>query len=220
MSSFIVGLIWLLAFLAVAITVAYRRVDLQTSTAAIGAALIVYSFASYGPFLWFVLLWLLFAGLVALNFIEFRRENITAKLLSIYKTMVPSISDTEREALEAGTVSWDGELFTGQPDWSRLMSLPVPQLTTEEQAFLDGPVEILCQMTDDWRITNELGDLAPEAWDYIKQERFFAMVIPKEYGGLGFSPLANSRVLAKLCSRSVVPPQRSPCPIHWGPVNY
>ena len=183
----------------------------------IGAALIVYHFAGYGPFLWFLLLWLLFAGLVALNFIEFRRENITAKLLNIYKTMVPSISDTEREALEAGTVSWDGELFTGQPDWSRLMSLPVPQLTAEEQAFLDGPVEILCQMTDDWRITNELGDLAPEAWDYIKQERFFAMVIPKEYGGLEFSPLMNARVLAKLCSRSVVTATTVAVPNSLGP---
>ena len=217
MSSFIFGLIWLLAFLAVPVTVAYRRVDLQTSTTVIGAALIVYSFVGYGPFLWFLLLWLLFAGLVALNFIEFRRENITAKLLSIYKTMVPSISDTEREALEAGTVSWDGELFTGQPDWNRLMSLPVPQLTAEEQAFLDGPVETLCQMTDDWRITNELGDLAPEAWEYIKQERFFAMIIPKEFGGLGFSPLANARVLAKLCSRSVVTATTVAVPNSLGP---
>ena len=217
MSSFIVGLIWLLAFLAVPVTVAYRRVDLQTSTTVIGATLIVYSFAGHGPFLWFLLLWLLFAGLVALNFIEFRRENITAKLLNIYKTMVPSISDTEREALEAGTVSWDGELFTGQPDWSRLMSLPVPQLTDEEQAFLDGPVETLCQMTDDWRITNELGDLSPEAWDYIKQERFFAMIIPKEFGGLGFSSLANARVLAKLCSRSVVTATTVAVPNSLGP---
>jgi acyl-CoA dehydrogenase len=217
MSSLVVGLIWLVAFLAAPITVAYRRTDLQTATLVIGGALTIYSFAGHGPFLWFLLLWLLFAGLVVLNLVDFRRDNLTVRLFDIYKTMVPSISDTEREALEAGSVSWDAELFTGLPDWNRLMSLPAPRLTAEEQAFLDGPVETLCEMTDDWRITHELGDLPPEAWAYIKKERFFAMIIPKEYGGLGFSALANSRVLAKLCSRSVVTATTVAVPNSLGP---
>jgi len=217
MSSFWVSLFWLLLFLAVPVTVAYRRVDLGSATLAIGGALVVYSFVGHGPFLWFLLLWVLFAGLMALNFSDFRREKITAQLFDIYKTMVPAISDTEREALEAGTVSWDGELFTGQPDWARLMSLPAPKLTAEEQAFIDGPVETLCHMVDDWQITHELRDLPPEVWEYIKKERFFAMIIPKEYGGLGFSALANARVLAKLCSRSVVTATTVAVPNSLGP---
>ena len=217
MSSFWVSLFWLVLFLAVPLTVAYRRVDLGTSTLAIGGALVIYSFIGSGPFLWFLLLWVLFAGLMALNFTDFRRENITAKLFDIYKMMVPSISDTEREALEAGTISWDAELFTGKPEWGRLMSLPAPKLTAEEQAFIDGPVETLCHMADDWQITHELGDLPPEVWAYIKKERFFSMIIPKEYGGLGFSSLANSRVLAKLCSRSVVVATTVAVPNSLGP---
>jgi acyl-CoA dehydrogenase len=217
MSSFWLGLLWLLLFLAVPVTVAYRRTDLGTATLATGGALVVYSLAGYGPVFWFLLLWILFASLVALNFTDFRRENISAKLFNIYKTMVPSISQTEREALEAGTVSWDAELFTGKPEWSRLMSLPAPQLTEQEQAFLDGPVDTLCHMIDDWQITHELGDLPPDVWDYIKQERFFAMIIPQEYGGLGFSSLANSRVLAKLCSRSVVAATTVAVPNSLGP---
>ncbi len=217
MSSFIWGLIWLLAFLSVPVSMAYRRADLRSATLAIGAALVVYSMIGAAPFIWFLLLWVLFGVLVALNFEDFRRENITARLFDLYKTMVPSISETERAALDAGSVSWDGELFTGQPDWARLMSLPPPRLTDEEQAFLDGPVEELCKMLDDWKITHELGDLPPEVWEFMKKERFFAMIIPKEYGGLEFSGLANARVLAKICSRSVVAATTVAVPNSLGP---
>jgi acyl-CoA dehydrogenase len=216
MSSFIVGLIWLVLFLAVPVTVSYRRADLNSATLGIGAALVVYSLAGHGPFLWFLLLWILFAGLVLLNMVDLRRERITARLFDVYKTMVPSISDTEREALDAGSVSWDGELFTGKPDWSRLMSLPAPRLTEDEKAFINGPVEELCGMLDDWQITRD-GDLPPEVWEFMKQNRFFAMIIPKEYGGLGFSALANSRVLARICSRSVVAATTVAVPNSLGP---
>jgi acyl-CoA dehydrogenase len=216
MSSFIVGLIWLVLFLAVPVTVSYRRADLNSATLGIGAALVVYSLAGHGPFLWFLLLWILFAGLVVLNMVDLRRERITARLFDVYKTMVPSISDTEREALDAGSVSWDGELFTGKPDWSRLMSLPAPRLTEDEKAFINGPVEELCGMLDDWQITRD-GDLPPEVWEFMKQNRFFAMIIPKEYGGLGFSALANSRVLARICSRSVVAATTVAVPNSLGP---
>jgi len=116
--------------------------------------------------------------------------------------MVPSLSRTERDALEAGNVWWEGELFSGKPDWRRLIELPAPKLTDEEQAFLDGPTEELCRMLNDWEVTHELLDLSSEVWAFIKKERFFAMIIPKEYGGLGFSPLANSVVLTKLSSRN------------------
>jgi acyl-CoA dehydrogenase len=210
------GTIWLFLFLAVPVTVAYRRLDLNSSTAAIGLALLVYSWSGYGPWLWFLFLWVCFAALGALSFTNLRRQQITTKLFDVYKTMVPSISDTEREALEAGTVSWDGELFTGKPDWNILLSLPAPELTAVEQAFLDGPVEKLCQMVDDWQVSRD-GDLPPAVWDYIRNERFFAMIIPEEYGGLGFSAVANARVLTKICSHSVVAATTVAVPNSLGP---
>ena len=216
MTSFLYALICLLAFLAVPVTVAYRRIALGSATLAIGGALFVYSIFGPGPWPWFLLLWLGFALLATFNFRDFRRERITARLFDIYKTMVPSISDTEREALEAGTVSWDGELFTGLPDWGRLLSLPAPKLTDAEQAFLNGPVETLCEMVNDWQIVRD-GDLPPEVWAYIRKERFFAMIIPEEYGGLGFSAIANAAVLAKLCGRSVVTATTVAVPNSLGP---
>jgi acyl-CoA dehydrogenase len=217
--EFVGGLLLLIAFLALVITVAYRRIDIGTSTVIIGTGLIVYTLLNYGPWLWFLLLWLCFLVLVALSIVDFRREFLTAKLFDVYKTMVPAISDTEREALEAGTVSWDGELFTGQPDWTRLMSAPAPRLSDAEQAFLDGPVEEVCTMIDDWQVCHELGDLPPEVWEFLKREKFFAMIIPIEYGGLGFSAVANAAVLCKLVSRSVVLASTVAVPNSLGPAE-
>jgi acyl-CoA dehydrogenase len=213
----LIGLILLALFAAVPITMAYRRTDLGTATLAIGGALLVYSLFGYGPWLWFLLLWVLLAGMVLLNFQGLRRSVLTARLFGLYKTMVPSISQTERDALETGSVSWDAEIFTGLPNWATLMSVQAPSLTAEEQAFLDGPVETLCTMLDDWKITHELRDLPPEIWDYLRQERFFSMIIPKAYGGLQFSAVANSAVLAKLCSRSVVAATTVAVPNSLGP---
>ena len=133
--------------------------------------------------------------------------------------MLPSMSKTEQEALEAGNVWWDGELFTGMPDWRRLKNLPPPKLTPEEQAFLDGPTEELCRLLDDWQITHELADMPPNVWEFIKENRFFAMIIPKQYGGLEFSPLANSMVLAKISSRSAVASSTIGVPNSLGPAE-
>ena len=110
---------------------------------------------------------------------------------------------TEREALEAGSVWWDGELFSGRPDWQRLLAMPSSRLSREEQAFLDGPVEELCRMLDDWRITHEDRDLPPEVWRFIRDKGFFGMIIPRRYGGLEFSAYAHSEVVMKLASRSI-----------------
>ena len=114
---------------------------------------------------------------------------------------LPTISQTEKTAIEAGTVWVDGELFSGKPDFGRLLREPYPDLTDEEQAFLDGPCEDVCRMTDDWDVWQRR-DLPPEVWEFLKKERFFGMIIPKEYGGLGFSASANSAVVAKLSARS------------------
>jgi acyl-CoA dehydrogenase len=207
------------AILAVGLTLAYRRVDLRTSTIILGFTLMAYALLGVGYWLWTLLLWLLFAGLVSLNVPHFRREQITAPLLRIYKTILPSLSDTEREALEAGTVWWDGELFSGCPDWRKLMAMPAPSLSKEEQAFLDGPTDELCGMLDEWEINHELADLPKPVWDFIIKHRFFAMIIPKEYGGHEFSSLAVARVLAKLSSRSVVAASTIGVPNSLGPAE-
>ena len=135
---------------------------------------------------------------------SFRRDTITKPIFSWARGVLPSMSDTEREALEAGDVWWDADLFTGNPDWSKLLKNAPATLTAEEQAFLDGPVDELCAMLDDWTINWEWRDLPPEAWDFIKAKKFFGMIIPKEYGVLGFSPYAHSEVVRKISSRSLV----------------
>jgi acyl-CoA dehydrogenase len=133
----------------------------------------------------------------------FRRDVITKPIFSWARGVLPSMSATEREALEAGDVWWDAELFTGNPDWAKLSDHPPAVLTAEERAFLNGPVDTLCAMLDDWKINWEWRDLPREVWDFIKREKFFGMIIPKDYGGLGFSPYAHSEVVRKLSSRSI-----------------
>lgn len=134
---------------------------------------------------------------------SWRRDTLTRRIFGWAKKALPAMSDTEREALEAGDTWWDADLFTGNPDWSKMLATPEAKLTAEEKAFLDGPVNELCAMLDDWKINWELRDLPPEAWAFIKKNRFWGMIIPKEYGGLGFSAFAHSEVIRKLSSRSI-----------------
>src|SRR5436853_195326 len=134
---------------------------------------------------------------------SFRRDCITKSIFGMAQHALPHLSDTEREAIEAGDVWWDADLFTGNPDWNKLLAFAPAKLSAEEQAFLAGPVEELCAMIDDWRINWELHDLPPEVWDFLKAHRFFAMIIPKKYGGLEFSHFAHSEVIRKLSTRSL-----------------
>lgn len=134
---------------------------------------------------------------------SFRRDVLTRPIFAWAHKALPAMSDTEREALEAGDVWWDADLFTGNPDWSKLLANAPAKLTDEEQAFLAGPVEELCAMVDDWKVTWEWRDLPPEVWAFIKANKFLGMIIPKEFGGLGFSPFAHSEVIRKISSRSV-----------------
>ena len=131
-----------------------------------------------------------------------RRKLITERILATYRRILPDMSQTEKEAIDAGTVWWDGDLFSGKPDWNKLLATPEPRLSAEERAFLDGPVEELCAMCDEWEITHERQDLPPDAWQYIKDKGFLGMIIPKEYGGLGFGAFAHSAVVQKLATRS------------------
>ena len=219
MSSFLVSLFWLLLFVGGGIYLAYQRIDLRTSTIASGLALLAYTVFGNGSWLWLLLLWAAFGAMTVLNLVEFRREKLTKPLLAIYRKMLPSMSDTEREALEAGNVGWDGELFSGMPEWDRLMSFPAPQLSDEEQAFIDGPCEELCRMLDDWEICHEHADLPKEVWDFIIEKQFFAMIIPKQYGGLEFSAYANAMVIAKLAGRSATASSTIGVPNSLGPAE-
>ena len=149
----------------------------------------------------------------------FRKARITTPLLAFYTKLLPPLSDTERTALEAGTVGFEGELFSGKPDWDKLLSLPRPQLTAEEQAFLDGPCEEVCRMTNDWDITHVRADLSPELWDFVKKHKFFGLNIPVEYGGLGFSALMNHKVIQKLASISTVLSSTVGVPNSLGPAE-
>ncbi|MGA9796920.1 MAG: acyl-CoA dehydrogenase [Rhizomicrobium sp.] len=132
-----------------------------------------------------------------------RAALLTRPIFAWAKRALPALSDTEREAIEAGDTWWDADLFTGSPDWNKLLATAPAKLSAEEQAFLDGPVEEFCAMLNDWQISWELRDLPPQAWAYLKEKRFFAMILPKEVGGLGFSAFAHSEVVRKISTRSV-----------------
>ncbi|MGA1422849.1 MAG: acyl-CoA dehydrogenase [Steroidobacteraceae bacterium] len=210
------GIIALL-FVAAVLYLAYKRLSLLAFTATFFVLLTAYSAAGEPAGIWKGILWLLFFVLVAFNIHPLRKAVITRPFMKIYRRMLPSMSSTEREALEAGTVWWDGELFTGNPDWSKLLGAKTPRLTAEEQAFLDGPCEDLCRMIDDFDITHRRGDMPPEVWDFLKSKGFFSMIIQKKYGGLEFSAYAHSCVLAKLSSRSAVVSSTVAVPNSLGP---
>jgi len=147
----------------------------------------------------------------------FRSKFVSSIIFRWAKGVLPGLSKTEREAIEAGDVWWDADLFTGNPDWSKLLAEAPAKLSSEEQAFLDGPVEQLCTMLDDWKVSWELRDLPPEAWDFLKAHKFFAMIIPTQYGGLGFSAYAHSEVVRKLSSHSITAAVTAMVPNSLGP---
>ena len=149
-----------------------------------------------------VVAWIAFIPMVLLNVPVLRQNVISRPMLEYTKKVLPPISQTEQEAIDAGTVWWEAELFRGEPDWDKLHNIPKPDLTEKEQDFLDNQVETVCAMIDDWQITHELNDLPEKVWTYLMDEKFFAINIPEEYGGLGFSPIANSAIVTKVCSRS------------------
>lgn len=157
---------------------------------------------SHAPGWLLLIFWVLLAVVAApLLLPDLRRQYFTKPLFSWFQKVLPPMSETERDAIDAGTVWWDGELFSGRPDWDKLLAYPKAQLTEEEQAFIDGPTEELCAMVSDWEIGQAM-DLPPQAWEHIKTHGFFALIIPKEYGGKGFSAYAHSQVAMKLATRS------------------
>ena len=209
----------LLAALIASGACAYHRTGLRTWAIATGVTTLVVGLLAGAPVTTVVLLIIEAAIAVPLLMPAFRRRQISAPLLKIFAKVTPKLSDTEQTALEAGTVGFEGELFSGKPDWHQLLSQPKPELSVEEQAFLDGPVEQLCAMIDDWQITHELGDLPPAVWEFIKKNKFFGMIIPKQYGGLQFSALAHSAVLQKLATMSATVASTVAVPNSLGPAE-
>jgi len=207
---------WIFTAIALCLFMAYNRSSLSSFTLsfailmAIGTFLDVISF-----FEWFI-----FALItLPLNLTQVRKEYISTPLLKAFKGIMPEMSDTEQEAIDAGTTWFEADLFKGKPDWTKLHNYPQPRLSAEEMAFIKGPVDELCSMTDDWQTTHELADLSPEVWQYMKDNKFFAMIIKKEYGGLAFSAYAQSRVLQKLSSVSSVLASTVGVPNSLGPAE-
>jgi acyl-CoA dehydrogenase len=147
-----------------------------------------------------------------------RRLLVSAPLMGRMRGLMPRMGDTERIALEAGTVWWDGDLFSGAPDWQKLLDFEAKPLTDRERAFLDGPVEELCALVDDWQIQQDR-DLSPEVWEFLKKNRFFGMIIPEAYGGLGFSAIGHSAVIAKVSTRSIATAVTVMVPNSLGPAE-
>jgi acyl-CoA dehydrogenase len=212
-------LAWAALFLAILLILAYRRANLWLSSCVLGLLLAAYLKFGAAPDWWKIVVCAPYALLLLLNVQPLRVRLVTRPFLRSYRRLLPPMSSTEREALDAGTVWWDGELFSGGPDWEKLMSAKVPTLKPNEQAFLDGPCEELCAMLDDWDITHVRADLPPEVWSFIKSNGFFAMIIPRRYGGLEFSAFAHSCVLIKIASRSGTASSTIAVPNSLGPAE-
>lgn len=199
---------------------AYLRLSLPTASLIMGAGLVAGSWLFSIHFALFLIMGAIYLGIVLpLNTPALRQQLVSRAIFKLFKKILPEMSQTEQEALESGTVWWEGELFSGMPNWKKLLDYPAPTLTKEEQDFLDGPVEELCAMLDDWHITHERNDLPPEVWQFIKDNGFFGMIIPKEHGGLQFSALAHSSVVMKVSTRSITAAVTIMVPNSLGPAE-
>lgn len=192
-------LLWIIAMILVLGALAYLRVSLLTAT--IAAAVVMtagWTLDVVGPISWIVFL----VVALPLNISAFRQNVISRPLMKVYRGIMPEMSSTEKEAIEAGTTWWEADLFAGNPNWKKLHNYPVARLSADEQAFLDGPVEEVCRMVNQHQVSHQLADLPADVWQYLKDNGFFAMIIKKKYGGLEYSAYAQSRVLQKLAGLS------------------
>ncbi len=213
-------MIWLmlLTLLSISLVCAFYGKNLVVWTVAMAAGIFIFAVSGSVSILSLVLVTAVFASItIPLNFRPWRQQMISAPFLKQFRRMLPNMSETEQVALDAGTVGWEGELFSGKPNWQLLKKQPHLELTVEEQAFVDGPVEELCDMLNQWEITHIDADLNPETWEFIKHNRFLGMIIPKEYGGLGFSAMAHRAVLQKISSISSVAGSHVAVPNSLGP---
>ena len=195
---------FILALIAALLLLALMGAGLRLSTLILTALFIGATlFGLASPATVFVAGLIFLPALLIFNLPPLRRRLFSAPVMTLFHGMLPELSRTEREALEAGDVWWEAELMGGTPHWSKLLDFPLKPLTQGEKDFLDGPVEELCSMLNDWQITHENKDLPAELWDFIRKHRFFGLVLPPQYGGLGFSAHAHSEIVMKIASRSV-----------------
>lgn len=200
------------------VALAYGRAPLFAWAGAGGLWLLLMAVTTGWPVALTVVVLALWASIFAVFMSGKRKSLISAPIFSAFRKALPAMSQTERDALEAGTVWWEGELFRGKPDWQRLQSYPWPKLNEEEQAFLDNETEELCRLCSDWDSTQRQ-DLSPEVWQYIKDKGFLGMIIPKDFGGKGFSAFAHSQVVTKLSTRSSAPAVTVMVPNSLGPAE-
>ncbi len=199
---------------------AYQRASFSVSALSYAILLLLFTRLTDASTFTLILLWLIFAIIVGFFLINKPRYFLLTKhILKFYQKSKPSMSRTEREALNAGTIGWEGELFKGYPNWHDLLNLPKAQLTEEEEAFIAGPVETLCQMINDWDITHNRADLPPALWQFLKDQGFFALIIPKKYGGKAFSALAHSQILIKVYGKSTTVGSTIAVPNSLGPAE-
>ncbi len=193
---------WMISLVLIIAFAAYMRLSLVQWSVLVGIDLLAFHILS-GSNTTMMVLWIVyFAIVIPLNVRTIRRSLISRAVFNGMKKIMPTISQTEQEALDAGDVWWEAELFSGKPDFDVVRKLPKPVLNEEEQAFVDGPVEEFCKLIDDWKITQQDYDLSPEAWQFAKDNGFFAMIIPRQYGGLEYSALCHSQAVMKIGSRS------------------
>lgn len=213
------GFSWLVISLILFCVLAYQRASLIIWTICF-ALLLIFASVFHGLTTTVIICSLVFLAIsIPLNITGLRRRFISQHFLNFYRKVMPAMSRTEKEAISAGTVTWEGDLFRGNPDWNKLLTQTPARLTAEEQAFIDGPVETLCTMLNDWDITHNRIDLPPEVWQYIKDNGFFGLIIPKQYGGKQFSAYAHSQTLIKLGGVSITAGSSIAVPNSLGPAE-
>ncbi len=201
--------IFLLLCLAAFIGLGMAKAPLWAWAAAVAAAVFTWqsglldgNFGLPVPGLLGLIAWAVVAALAALAVPSIRRKFVVEPAFGLVQKILPKVSDTEAQALDAGTVGFDAEIFSGSPDWAKLQAIPPIQLSREEQAFLDGPTDELCRMIDDWQIRHANREIPEPVWAFVKKHGFLGMLISKDHGGLGFSAQAQSLILGKIASRS------------------
>jgi len=210
---------WYYLFLLAIILLSYHRASLILWTSTFLVLLIAGTKFS-GLTIGMITSWLIFLIIaIPLNIKPWRYRFLSQPLLNLYTKIMPTMSRTEREAISAGTVTWEGDLFRGNPNWRQFLKIPPATLTAEEKSFIEGPLETLCSMIHDWDITHNRADLPPEMWAFLKEQGFFGLIIPKQYGGKEFSAYAHSQILVKISGLSITVSTTVAVPNSLGPAE-
>lgn len=213
-------LAWI-AFFAFVITAIFLRWSAKVLILSVALVLLLYSYEHFISYVSLAILWLLWLVVAILLFVDtLRLKYMSAPFLQWFAKQQPPLSESEKQVLEAGGIWWEKQFFQGQPDWVALHALPKPSLTSAEQAFIDHQVHKLCEMIDDWKVVHDDNDLSAQVWDYIKQERFWGLVIDPQYGGHGFSAIAHSSIVSKIASRSLSAAFTIMVPNSLGPAEF